>query len=104
MVEDEARLEEKSGIKAIWYPRGKRPTIKVNADKKERSLYGALNVKTGKEHPKRYDWQNQENTVDFLEYLRKLYPLKKIILFWDGVPRHKEKRMRSYLKRTKNLL
>jgi len=104
LVEDEARLEEKPGLKIVWYPKGKRPVIKISTSKKAKSFYGALNVKTGKEHPKMYNWQNQEHTVDFLKYLRKLYPLKKIILFWDGAPWHKGERIRRYLKRTKNLL
>lgn len=104
MVEDEARIEEKAGIKPVWYPKGKQPIIKVNTSKKAKSFYGALNVKTGQEHAQGYDWQNQENTVDFLKYLRKLYPLKKIMLFWDGAPWHKGKRIRKYLKRTRNLL
>jgi len=72
----------------MWNLQDKRPIIKIKFQKKKaKSFYVALNVRTGKnvrtvkEEVKEYDWQNQENTIDFLKHLRKAYPIKKIIFF-----------------------
>lgn len=87
----------------MWYQKGKEPVIKTTGERKKKSFYGALNLKTGKVHTYTCDWENQEETVVFLKKLRQRYPKRKILLLWDGAPWHKGDRIREYLRRTKNL-
>lgn len=103
MAEDEARLEYEASLTSVWYKRGKQVIIKTTIEKKAKSFFGALNLRTGKVHIHVCDWQDQEETVKFLRKLRKAYPKKKIIMFWDGAPWHRSKRIRKYLRRTRNL-
>lgn len=87
----------------MWYQKGKEPVIKTTGERKKRSFYGALNLKTGKVHVHDCEWENQEETVVFLRKIRQIYPKRKILLLWDGAPWHKGNRMRQYLRKTKNL-
>ena len=87
----------------MWYQKGKKPIIKTTGERKKKSFYGALNLKTGKVHIHVSKWENQEETVVFLRKLRQKYPKRKILLLWDGAPWHKGDRIRQYLRRTKKL-
>lgn len=101
LVEDEMRLEEASGIKPIWYERGKYPTIKVSRKKKAVNFYGALNVKSGRCHMRDFERQTSKNSVLFLEGIRKTYieqeKKRKVLLIWDGAPWHRGA-VKEYLK------
>lgn len=95
------RLEEESGIRPIWYERGKYPVIRVSRKKKAVNFYGALNVKTGKCHLRDFPRQTSAYSVAFLEGLRRTYMEKekkrKILLIWDGAPWHRGA-VKEYLK------
>lgn len=101
LVEDEMRLTEESGIKPIWYERGKYPVVKVSRKKQAVNFYGALNVKTGKSHLRDFPRQTSFYTVQFLDGLYEEYIVRqkkqKIILLWDGAPWHFGQ-VRKYLK------
>ena len=79
MVEDECRIEKESGLKHIWYQKGKYPTIKVDQEKDAVSFYGALNVRSGRCHFRDTDWQDSEETVKFLRKLERIYRDKKVV-------------------------
>ena len=98
MVEDESRVQKESGIKSIWYKRGEYPDIKVTGDRKARSFYGALNVKTGKCHLMDSTRQTSINTVTFLRRIENFYKGKRVLLLWDGAPWHRGE-VRKYLKK-----
>jgi len=57
--------------------------IEVSSKKESKSLFGYLNLKTGKEHAFVKDWQNMYKTVETLAEMRKEYPDKKILILWD---------------------
>ena len=97
LVEDECRIERESGLKRIWYTKGKYPDIKVEQKKEAQSFYGILNVKTGKDHVRIFDRQNSANTVAVLRGLEKRYENKKVLLIWDGAPSHRGE-VKKYLK------
>lgn len=98
LVEDESKVQKESGIKSIWYKRGKYPDIKVCGEKKALSFYGALDIKTGKCHVMDTQRQNSKYTVEFLRRLESCYPEKRVLLIWDGAPWHRGE-VRKYLKR-----
>jgi len=77
--------------------------IAIAAGRDRTSFYGALNIKTGKEHVMPADKQNSESSIKFLKKLRKVYPKARILLVWDNAPWHKSKRIKKYLAKTNNL-
>lgn len=103
LVADEARLEYDITTKPVWSKKGKQPIVLFKGIKKSKSFYGALNVKTGKEIVHQCDWQNQTETISFLEKIRQIYRRKRILLIWDNASWHKSKEIRKYLKGKKNL-
>lgn len=84
-------------LTSIWQPRGKTVYVKTYAGQDKISFYGALNLRTGREHVMRCNRQNQRTTIRFLGYLRRSYPRKRIAIFWDGAPWHKGRLIRAYL-------
>lgn len=101
LVEDECRIEREAGTTAVWYPKGKTITIRVDQKKEAVSFYGALNVKTGQCHFLATDGkQNSEVTVKFLKALEERYQGKKALLIWDSAPSH-FKEVKTYLRGNK---
>ena len=98
LVEDEAKVQRESDLKAIWYLQGVQPTIRVEQVKEAHSFYGALNVRSGKCHLKDFTWQTSKNTVIFLEALEHIYKGKDVLLIWDGAGHHRGE-VKNYLKR-----
>lgn len=98
LVSDESKVQKESGIKSIWYRKGKYPDIKVSGEKKALSFYGALNVTTGKCHVMDTQRQTSKYTVEFLRRLESCYPSKRVLLIWDGAPWHRGE-VKKYLKR-----
>lgn len=87
----------------IWLEKGKTIKIPIAAGRQRKSVYGVLNVKTGKTTVLFADKQNQETTVVFLKKIRQKYSGQEIFLIWDNAPWHKGQRIRAYLKRTSRL-
>lgn len=77
------KLTKETTTKSVWYPKSKRPIVFTKQEKKSKSFYGALNVKTGKEHIQASDWQESKETIKFLEKLRKIYYNQDILLIWE---------------------
>lgn len=97
LVADECRVEKEAGAKAIWYPSGHYPEIKIDRDRQAVSFYAALSVKTGQCHSRQTRWQNSRETVKFLKQLETKHQGKKALLIWDGAPSHRGE-VREYLK------
>lgn len=97
MVADEALLKYEAGLISIWYEKGKYPEIKVTREKKAKSFYGALDLKTGREYVHVCNWQDSHQTVKFLKKIKRKNPGSKILILWDGASHHKGE-VREYLK------
>ncbi len=98
LVEDEMVLSTQTTVQKIWLPKGEYPKIEVSSEKKNRSIYGFLNIQTGKEHAFKTEWQNMYITYDVLGKLRQIYPDQKILLVWDKAPWHKGCRAQDFIK------
>jgi transposase len=99
LAEDEMVLSTQTTFQKIWLPQGEYPEIKVSNEKKNRSVYGFLDIRNGKEHAFKTEWQNMYITAEILEKLRKIYPDQKILLIWDKAPWHKGSKAQEFIKK-----
>jgi transposase len=97
LTEDEMILSTQTTFQKIWLSANSYPKIEVSNNRKRRSIYGFLNLKTGKEHAFKAEAQTGEITVEMLEKVRRIYPNKKIIIVWDNAPWHRSKVVKEYL-------
>ena len=103
LVADEMSLSTQTTVQKVWLPQGEYPKIEVATKRSSRSIYGFLNIKNGKEHAFKTDWQNMYITYDILGKLRKIYPNQKLFLVWDKAPWHKGSRAQQFIKEDGNI-
>jgi transposase len=99
---DEMILSSITTFQKIWLPAGEYPKIEVTSKRENRSFYGFLNIKTGREHAFIAEKQNMYQTVEVLKKLRSSYPKQKIILFWDNAGWHRGSVVQAFLEKDKN--
>jgi len=103
LCEDEMLLSTQTTFQKIWLPEGEFPRVEISNTKKNRSLYGFLNLKTGTEHAFKTDWQNMYITVGVLEKIRKIYPTQKLFIIWDGAGWHRGSVTQEFIKKDHNI-
>lgn len=103
LCEDEMVLSTQTTFQKIWLPQGEYPRIEVSNAKKNRSIYGFLNLKTGQEHAFKTEWQNMYITAEILKSIRKIYPAQKILLCWDNPGWHRGKEVVNFIEQDGNI-
>lgn len=103
LCEDEMVLSTQTTFQKIWLPKGEYPKIEASNKKENRSIYGFLNVKTGVEYAFKTEWQNMFITAKILKNIRKIYPIQKLLLLWDGPGWHKGKEVIKFIEEDKNI-
>ncbi len=99
LVEDEMSLSMQTTFQKIWLPANEYPKVEVASKRTARSIYGFLNVRNGKEHAFKTEWQNMYITADVLGKLRMIYPDQRILLIWDQAPSHKGSVAQAFIKK-----
>ena len=90
LCEDEMVLTQATTTQKVWIPQGTTPgVIELNGTKHRRSVYGFLNLKTGREHAFSTEQQTMYETAKILSKIRKHYPTQKILIIWDGAGWHR---------------
>lgn len=103
LAADEMSLSTQTTVQKIWLPQGEYPKIEVATKRDSRSIYGFLNINTGQENAFKTKWQNMYITADILNRLRKVYPVQKLLIFWDKSPWHKGSRTRQFIQADGNI-
>lgn len=113
LASDEMILSTQTTWQKVWIPEGEYPKVKVSNTRKNKSIYGFLNVKTGKEHSFVTERQNMFITKRILQRIRQIYPKttnqrnkltgKKILLFWDGPGWHRGSQVTDYIQKDGNI-
>lgn len=103
LAADEMVLSTQTTFQKIWLPQGNYPKIEVSNTKQNRSLYGFLNIKSGKEHVYKAPKQNMHETVKCLGKIEKIYRGKKILLIWDGAGWHKGSKVQEFIDKAGNI-
>lgn len=96
---DEMVLTIQSTVQKVWLPQGTYPPIiETTGTRKNRSFYGFLNLKTGKEHTFIADYQNMHITRDQLIKIREIYPDKHLLFIWDNAGWHRGSEVTRWIK------
>lgn len=104
LAEDEMILTTRTTIQKIWLPKGEYPKIEVaNGTVQRRNVYGFVNIRTGTDHAFKTQKQNMRVTAEILERVRTIYPVQKIVIFWDNAGWHKGSVVKEYIKRDGNI-
>ena len=103
LCEDEMVLSTQTTFQKMWLKQNEYPKIEVSNDKKARSVYGFLDIKTGVEHAFKKDWQNMYIAVDVLKKLRNKYPQEKLLIFWDGAGWHRGSEVKKFIEKDNNI-
>jgi transposase len=97
LTEDEMILSTQTTFQKIWLPQGEYPKVAISNTKKNRSVYGFLNLKTGQEHAYKTEQQTMFITVAILKQIRQRYPKQKLFLIWDGAGWHRGSAVQRYI-------
>jgi transposase len=96
LCEDESIISTQVTTQKIWLEANTFPRIEVNNTRKNKSIYGFLNIKTGQEHSFATDYQTMYETAKILKKIREIYPKNqsnkkklKLLILWDSAGWHK---------------
>jgi len=103
LAADEMVLSTQTTFQKVWLPQGKYPNIEVSNTKKNLSIYGFLNIKTGQEHAYKRTKQTMLETVSCLKKISAIYADKKILLLWDSAGWHKGSEVTQYIEKAGNI-
>lgn len=109
LCEDEAILSTQTTFQKVWLPLDDYPKVETTTKRVNKSIYGFLNIKTGKQHAFAYERQNMFTTVKALQQIRRIYPKKtnkgnkltgkKILLLWDNPGWHRGSKVTEYIEK-----
>lgn len=109
LAEDEMILSSQTTLQKIWLPQGEYPKIEVSNTRRNLSIYGFLNLKTGGEHAFVTEKQTMWQTRRVLQKLRRIYPKeenrgnrlegKKLLIIWDNPGWHRGSKVTDYIKK-----
>lgn len=103
LAADEMILSTQTTFQKIWLPANHFPKIQVSNTRKNKSIYGFLNIKTGVEHAFVTDWQNMHITAKVLKLIRRVYPDREILLLWDNPGWHRGSKVTEYIQKDKHI-
>lgn len=94
---DEMVLSSATTIQKVWLSIDNTPKIEVTGVRKNCSIYGFLDIRTGHEYAFKTPWQNMYQTVDVLKLLRKQFPHKTLLILWDNAGWHRGSKVMEFI-------
>ena len=114
LFEDESIISSVTTTQKIWLEANNYPKIEVSNKRENVSIYGFLNIETGKQHAFMTERQNMYETVKILKKIRQIYPKKDnkvnklkgktIVLIWDNAGWHRGSKVQEYIKKDGNII
>lgn len=96
---DECHLNWGNLVGYVWGKTNERIKIDIENEKERQTYYGALDYGSKEFLMQEYSAGNTENTIKFLEYLRKEREGQRIVIIWDGAKYHYSQEMKEYLEK-----
>jgi transposase len=100
---DEMVLSSATTIQKVWLSIDNAPKIEVTGTRKNRSIYGFLDIRTGHEYAFKTPWQNMYQTVDVLKLLRKQLPHQTLFICWDNAGWHRGSKVLEFIAADDNI-
>lgn len=97
LYEDEEDIHLLPAIRALWMKKGKQVRIPTPGTNRKKSIFGALDIRTGKWLDRIFDWKRTEQFIEFLNYVTSFYPTGKIHIILDSFSIHKAKAVQEWL-------
>jgi len=105
LTEDEMILSSQTTTQHVWLPKNHEPAkIQIATKRKNRSIYGFLNIKTGADHAFVTEWQNMYITVEILKKVQLIYPNKKLFIIWDGAGWHRGSEIAKFIAESNGMI
>lgn len=99
LTADEMLLSTRTTTQKVWLRAGEYPTVDVSNHRANRSVYGFLDVKTGREHAWKTERQTMHETRRILQKIRRRYPTQQILLCWDSARWHLGSVVQAFLQK-----
>ena len=97
LLEDECHLLWGDCLGYVWGKRGQALEVLMTNERERQTYYGAVNLASREFHLQAFCAGNGENTVAYLNWLRKVYEGKKLLLLWDGASYHRDAQCQAFL-------
>ncbi len=109
LFQDESGVSERPSVRRTWAPRGETPVLIHAFNWKKLSISAVLAYRWDGKRSRLYFQMragsyNSESLIAFLKDLRRHLRGKKAILVWDGLPAHKSRVMKEYLRSQRHWL
>ncbi|RKH15737.1 IS630 family transposase, partial [Corallococcus praedator] len=88
LVMDSTVLRWFPPLRAVWAPLGKQAVVPITGENAKRTLWGAINPRTGKRVVLATQRARREDFMDFLRALRAAYPGRPLLLVLDRASCH----------------
>nr|WP_153868183.1 MULTISPECIES: transposase [Myxococcaceae] len=99
MVSDATILRWFPPLRSAWAPEGQQAQVLITGENAKRTLWGALNPRTGHRIVTASRGCTQEAFMDFLRALRRAYPGRPILLLLDRASCHTAQKAQALAKR-----
>lgn len=97
LYEDEADIHLLPAIRAMWMKKGKQVRVPTPGTNSKKSIFGALDIRTGKWLYRILDHKRTEQFIEFLNYVTSFYPTGMIHIILDNFSIHKAKAVQEWL-------
>lgn len=97
LYEDEADIHLLPAIRAMWMKKGKQVRVPTPGTNRKKSIFGALDIRTGRWLYRIFDRKRTEQFIEFLNYVTRFYPTGKIHIILDNFSIHKAKAVQEWL-------
>ena len=97
LYEDECDIHLLPPLRAMWMKKAKQVRIPTPGTNDRRSIFGALDIRTGKWVYQIFDRKRKEQFIEFLNHIASLYPTGRIHIILDNYSIHKAKIVQEWL-------
>ena len=97
LLQDECHLVWGDACGMVWGKRNAAIEVFMTNERERQTYYGAVNLFSHTFHLKEFPAGNGECTVEYLRWLKSLYPNKRTILLWDGASYHRDVNVKTFL-------
>jgi transposase len=107
--EDESGVSQRPSVRRTWAPKGETPVLIHAFNWSKMSICAALGYRWDGRRSRlffqtREGSYNSESLLSFLTDLHRELRGRKVVLVWDGLPAHKSRKMKEYLRQQRHWL